>query len=250
VAAARRCLQGGRVRPRGLAPALDRHRDQVRVRDHRVDLLALETVIVGDVRARADAQGLAGQADQAAQALRVVQLVMEQGLGDGALGEVVHALPAAALRAHHLAVHQRALYGHLGARPVPPLAGLLRAAQLRGREGAFRAELLDDLVVGAVRQVVVPVRAGAVGAAAEGEVGPFLHGEDAGGVGPVLEGVGVGPVGLVDGFAAYRAQAGVRDEFVGAGQDGDRVELDRAEVSQDAADAGPAVGGAQEALGP
>jgi hypothetical protein len=37
---------------------------------------------------------------------------------------------------------------------------------------------------------------------------------------------------------------------VGAGEDGDGVELDRAEVTEDAADAGLAVGGAEEALCP
>jgi hypothetical protein len=140
------------IRPGGLGPALHRDRDQTRVREHRVDLLALEAVVVGDVRARADAQGLAREPDQTAQALRVVQLVVEQVARDGALGEVVHPLPAAALRAHHLAVHQRALDGDLRARPVPPLAGLLRAAQVGGRERAFGLQLLDDLVVRAVRQ--------------------------------------------------------------------------------------------------
>lgn len=258
MAAPRGRLQGRGIRPGGLGPALHRDRDQTGVREHRVDLLALEAVVVGDVRARADAQGLAREPDQTAQALRVVQLVVEQIARDGALGEVVHPLPASALRAHHLAVHQRALDGDLRARPVPPLAGLLRAAQVGGRERAFGLQLLDDLVVRAVRQVVVPVRAGAVGAAAEREVRPLLDGEDAGGVRPVLEGVGAGrsravgrggPVGAVHRLAADRAQAGVRDEFVGAGQDGDRVELDRAQVPQYASDAAPAVGGAQETLG-
>lgn len=131
VAAARGCLQGRRVCPGRLAPALDRDRDQARVGDHGVYLLALETVVVGEVRARADAQGLARQPDQAAEALRVIQLVVQQGLRDRALGEVVDALPAAALHAHHLAVHERALDGDLGAGPVPPLAGALGAAQLR-----------------------------------------------------------------------------------------------------------------------
>lgn len=237
MAAARRCLQGRRIGPGRPAPALDRDRDQAGVGDHRVDLLGLEAVVVGDVRARADAQGLAGEADQAAQALGVVQIVVQQGLWDGAFGEVVHALPAAALDAHHLAVHEGPLDGHLRARPVPPLAGLLRAAQIRGGEGAFGAELLDDLVVGAVGEGVVPVGAVAVGAAAEGEVGPLLDGEDAGGVGPVLEGVCVGPVGVLDRLAADGAEAGVRNEFVGAGEDRDGVELDRAQMAEDAADA-------------
>lgn len=130
-----------------------------------------------------------GQADQTAYALGVVQVVVQQGVRDGALREVVHPLPAAALHADHLAVHQGPFDGDLLAGPVPPFAGALRAAQFRGREGALGAELFDDAVVGVVRELVVPVGAGSVGAAAEGEVGPFLDGEDAGGVGPVLEGV-------------------------------------------------------------
>ncbi|GAA3504043.1 hypothetical protein GCM10019016_111560 [Streptomyces prasinosporus] len=192
--------------------------------------------------------------DQAAQALGVVQFVVQQGLGDRALGEVVDPLPAAALDAHHLAVHQRALDGDLGAGPVPPVAGALGAAQFRGRERALRAELLDHLVVGAVGELVVPHRPGAVGAAAEGEVGPLLDGEDARGVRPVLERVrrpGTRlPVRVLDGRAAHGAQTGVGDELVGAGQDRDRVELHRAQVAEDPPDAGAAVGGAEEALGP
>lgn len=249
VTAARGCLQGRRVGPGGLAPALDRDRDQARVGDHRVDLLALEAVVVGDVRAGADAQGLARQGDQAAEALRVIQLVVQQRLRDRALGEVVHPLPAAALHAHHLAVHEGALYGDFRAGPVPPLAGALGAAQLRRGERAFGAELLDDLVVGAVGEVVVPVRAASVGAAAEREVGPLLHGEDARGVGPVLEGVRLGPVRVLDRPAGDRAEAGVRDQFVGAGEDRDGVELDRAEMAEHAAHARAAVGGAEETLG-
>ena len=109
---------------------------------------------------------------------------------DGALGEVVDPLPAAPLGADHLAVHQGPLDGDLRLRPVPPLPAVLRAAQLRGRQRALGAQLLDHRVVGAVRQVVVPVRAGAVGAAAEGEVRPLLDRQDAGRVRPVLEGCG------------------------------------------------------------
>ena len=138
----------------------------------------------------------------------------------------------------------------LVAGPVPPLAAVLRAAQLRGGERAFGAQLLDHLSYAPSGQVVVPVRAGAVGAAAEGEVGPLLDGQDAGGVRPVLEGVRpLGPVGVLDRLAADRAQPGVRDQLVGAGQHRDRVQLDGAEMAQHAADAGPAVGRAQEALG-
>lgn len=223
--------------------------DQAGVGDHGVHLLGLEAVVVGEVRAGADAEGLAGQVDQAAQALGVVEVVVQQVGGDGALGEVVDALPAAAFDADDLAVHEGALHGDLGAGPVPPLAGALGAAELGGGEGALGAQLLDDLVVHAVREGVVPVRAVAVGAAAEREVGPLLDGEDARGVRPVLEGVGVGPVGLLHGGAADGAEAGVGDEFVAAGQDGDGVELDRAQVAEDAADACLAVGAAEEALG-
>lgn len=114
---------------------------------------------------------------------------------------------------------------------------------------AFGAELFDDLVVGAVRQGVVPVRAGSVGAAAEGEVGPFLHGEDAGGVGPVLEGVCVLPVGGVYCLAAYGAGRAygmsswerARTEIVSSWT---------AEVSQDSADTRPCGPGCPGGPGP
>lgn len=183
------------------------------------------------------------------QALGVVQLVVEEGVRDGALGEVVHPLPAASFGAHHLAVHQRALDGDLGLRPVPPLALVLGAAQVRRGQRAFGPQLLDHLLVRPVGQVVVPVRAGAVGAAAEGEVRPLLDGEDAGGVRPVLEGVAVRPVRLVHRLAAHRAQARVRNQLVRPGEDRDRVELDRAQVAQHAPHPAPAVGGAHESLG-
>ena len=94
------------------------------------------------------------------------------------------------------------------------------------------------------------MRAGAVGAAAEGEVGPLLDGQDAGGVRPVLEACGRSvqyASSTVVRPTAPRRAYGI--ELVGAGQHRDRVELDRAEVAQHAADAGPAVRGAQESLG-
>ena len=94
------------------------------------------------------------------------------------------------------------------------------------------------------------MRAGAVGAAAEGEVGPFLDGEDAGGVGPVLEGVRVASsrrLSTVLRPTAPRRAYGIssweraRTEMVSS--------WTAPEVTEDAADAGPAVGGAEEALG-
>jgi len=45
------------------------------------------------------------------------------------------------------------------------------------------------------------------------------------------------------------AEAGVRNELMGARQHRDRVQLDRAEMAEDTADAGSAVGRAEKALG-
>lgn len=240
--------QRRRVRPRGLPPARHRHRHEPRRLDHRVELLPLDAVVVGDVRARAHAQRLARLPHQAPHALGVVQLVMEQRLWDRPLRQVVDPLPAAPLDHHHLAVHQRPLDGDLPVGPVPPLALVLRAAQLRRGLRALGPQLVDHLVVRPGRQIVVPVRAVAVRAAAEREVRPLLDRQDAGGVRPVLEGVSVGPVGVLDRLTAHGAQARVRNELVRAGQYGDRVELDLTEGAQHPADPGPAVGSAQEPL--
>lgn len=181
--------------------------------------------------------------------LQVVQLVMEQWAGDRAFGQVVHPLPAAPLRAHHLSVHQRPLDRDLRRRPVPPLAAVLRAAQFGGRQRALGAQLLDHGLVRRLGQVVVPLWAVAVGAAAEGEVRPLLDGQDAGRVGPVLEGAATGPVGVLDGRAPDGAQPGVRNELVRARQDGDGVQLHRAEMAQHPAHPAPPVGRAQKPLG-
>lgn len=250
-----------RIRPGGLGPGLDRHRHQSGVLDDGVHLLALEAVVVGEVRAGGHAHRGAGLGDQAPRARGVVEVVVEQRLGDGALGEVVDPLPAAAFGADHVAGVQQPLHGDLGLGPVPPLAAVATAAQLGGGERAVGPEAVQDGGAGArgVLHDVPAVALGAPGAAAEGEERPLLDGQDAGGVRPVLEavrsgrGVALGgrrPVGALDGRAADRAEAGVGDELVGAGQHGDRVELDGAEVAQHAADAGPAVRCPEQALRP
>ncbi len=194
-------------------------------------------------------EGPARQRDQPPPALGVAQLVVQQGIRNGPLGQVVDPLPAAPLGAHHLAIHQGPLDGDLGRRPVPPLAAVLRAAQLGGRQRALGAQLLDHGVVHPVGQIVVPVRAGAVGAPAEREVRPLLDGQDARGVRPVLEGAAARPVGLLHRPAAHRTEAGVGDQLVRAGQHRDRVQLHRAEVAQHPRHPRPAVRSPQEALG-
>ena len=67
---------------------------------------------------------------------------------------------------------------------------------------------------------------------------------------PVFEGSGrVVPVCPLDLLPADGAEPGVRDELVGAGQDGDRVELDRAQAAQDRGRTAAAGLGAQKPLG-
>lgn len=249
VASARLLGECLRVRPGGLRPALHHDRDQPRVRHHGVELLALQPVVVRDVAAGADAQGRARQCHQPPPALGVAQIVVQQRIRNGPLGQVVDPLPAAPLGAHHLAVHQGPLDGDLGRRPVPPLAAVLRAAQLGRRQRALVAQLLDHGVVRTVGQIVAPVRVGAVGAAAEREVRPLLDGQDARRVRPVLEGPAARPVGVLHRPAAHRAQPGVGDQLVRAGQHRDRVQLDRAEVPQHPRHPCPAVRSPQEALG-
>lgn len=181
--------------------------------------------------------------------LGVAQVVVEHGVRDRPLGQVVDPLPAAPLGADHLAVHQGPFDGDLGGRPVPPLPAVLRAAELGRRQRALGAQLLDHRVVRAVGQIVVPVRAGAVGPAAEREVGPLLDGQDARGVRPVLEGAAARPVRLLHRAPAHRAEPGVRNQLVRAGQHRDGVQLDRSEVAQHPGHARPAVRSPQEALG-
>ena len=120
--------------------------------------------------------------------------------GHGALGEVVDPLPAAALRAHHLAGVQQPLHGDLRLGPVPPRAAVLGAAELGGGQRPLGRELVEHGRAGAlgVRQHVPAVTARPPGPAPEGEVRPLLDRQDAGGVRPVLEGVVVRPVRLLD----------------------------------------------------
>jgi hypothetical protein len=79
--------------------------------------------------------------------------------------------------------------------------------------------------------VVPPHPPGPEGPAPEGEVGPMLERQDAGGVGPVLEGGRLGrmPVGSLDLLTRDRPQPGVGDQLVGPGEHADRVELHRAD---------------------
>lgn len=249
------------VGPGGLSPALDLDRDQSGVRDDGIDLLGLEAVVVRQIGAGGHAHGGTGLGDQAAEACGVVQIVVEQGIRDGAFGEVVDAFPGAALRADHLAGVEQPLHRDLGLGPVPPLPAVPPAAQLRGGQRAVGPQTVQDRGTGAVGILhdVPAVALGPAGAAAEGEVRPLLDGQDAGGVGPVLEAVrpcrgragrSRGPVGGLDGGAADGAEPGVRHQLMGAGQHRDRVELDGAQMPQHPAHPRPPVRGTQQTLGP
>ena len=67
----------------------------------------------------------------------VIELDVEQALGDRPVGEVVDALEALPPPADELAGVEELFGGDLGLGPVPPWAALLRAAELTGRERTF-----------------------------------------------------------------------------------------------------------------
>lgn len=241
--AAGRGGQRGGVGPGGLSPALDLDRDQPGVRDDGIHLLGFEAVVVRQVGAGGHPHGGPGLRDQTAEALGVVQIVVEQSVRDGALGEVVHTLPGAAFRTDHIAGVQQPLHRDLGLGPVPPLAAFAPATQLRSGERAIGLQAVQHGGAGAlgVLHDVPAVALGAAGTPAEGEVRPLLDGEDAGGVRPVFKAVRrcrrrVGrsrsPVSGLDGVAAQSAEPGVRHQLMGAGQHRDRVQLHRAQLPQ------------------
>ncbi len=206
-------------------------------------------MVVGEIGLRGHAHGRAGLGHQAPQALGVGQGVVVEIARHRALGQVVHPLPAAPPHAHHVAEHQRPLDRDLGVAPVPPGAAVLRAAEVGGGQRALGAQLVEHPVIGAARQLVMPLVARAVGAAAEREQRPLLDRQHAGGVRPVLERVVPRPVRLLHRRPADRAEPGVGQQLVGAGEHGDGVQLDRAEAAQHAPHPGPAVRGPEQSLG-
>ena len=168
--------------------------------------------------------------------------------GDGALGEVVDALPVAAGGADGVAAEVEGFEGELGVGPGPPAAAAFAcAADVGCGDGAF-AEAGADFGEGLLRDLDAVDAAAHLGAS-EGEVGPGLDGEDAGGVCVVLEGAGgLAPVGVFDAGARGRAGAGVGDELVRAGEDGDGVELDGTGAAEDVGGGFGSIGGEREAL--
>ena len=72
--------------------------------------------------------------------------------GKGALGQVVHPLPAAALDATDIADVEQPLHRDLHLGPVPPLAAVLGAAELCRGERSLGAQLGQHLRAGLLRQ--------------------------------------------------------------------------------------------------
>ena len=127
-------------------------------------------------------------------------------------------------------------------------AALARAAEIGGGDGAVfqsGAHFVEDVGVRERRP-----DAAAELTASKRERRPDFEREDAGGVRVVLEGArGLAPVGVLDCGAADGAEAGVGDELVRAGEDGDGVELDGAGAAKDVGDGVGAIGCEGEALG-
>ncbi len=245
----RRRVGPGRAGRALRAPAGHLDRDEPGVGQHRVDLLGPEPVVVRQVGPGRHPERGAALGDQRAQALVIARLAAEQLGRDGPFGQLVDPLPAPALGADHVAEGERPLHRDLRVGPVPPLGGLLRAAQSGGGERALGAELVQHVPVGLRGHLVAPeVAALAVPAAAEGEQRPLLDRQHTGRVRPVLEARPAAPVRRLDGGPPDRAEPRVRDQLVRAGQHRDRVQLDGAQVPEHPAHPGPAVRRPEQAL--
>jgi hypothetical protein len=236
VPAAHRRLERRRIGPGRRLPARHRGRHEAGLLEHRVDLLAAQAVVLGEVRARGHAERAAGLADEAGQAGRVVRVVGQHRGRQHAVRQVVDALPAPPRRAHHLADVEQPLDRDLDVAPVPPLAAPLPAAQLAGGQRPLRPQAVEHAAQRAPRHGVPALPAGPERPPPEPEPRPFLHRQHAGRVRPVLEGLAA-PVGALDRFPPDRPEPRVGHELVRARQHGDRVELHRAQRAQHRRDA-------------
>ena len=175
------------------------------------------------------------------------------GVGDGPLGEVVDPLPAAPLGADHLAVCRAATPRRSSSRTSPTTAPPFFAppSSVAVSGPSARSWSSDRVVASPSGSSCPAAAAGAVGAAAEGEVRPLLDGQDAGGVRPVLEGVAAsGPVRALDRARGRRRRAGRTGSARGSG----RARRSCRAAPRRGARSTPrtpaaAVGGAEEALG-
>ena len=205
-----------------------------------------------------DQVGLGGHAQRPARGGRqpdhalLVGGVGGQQLGrQHALGQVVHPAPAGPADAGDLAGVQQPLHGDLGVGPVPPGAALLGPAQLGGRQRALGPDPGQHRRADVGVALVPALAPGQQGAAPEAVVGPLLDGQHAGGMGPVLERVRQPrvPVSALDPLPADRAEAGVGDQLMRAGQHADGVQLDGAQPAQHGGHPATAAVGADQALG-
>ena len=244
---ARRRGQRGRVGPAGhrLARHLDGDRGQpggqrgiggqLRVPGLAVGQLA-QPVIVDQVGPGDHAERPGGHPGQVGQALRVGLLAVQQLAGEHPLGQVVHPAPAVPPDADDFAHVQQPLDGDLRVRPVPPRAAGLGPAQLGRVQRAVRAQPGQHLGAGPLVALVPAAAPGAQRPAPERVPRPLLDRQHARRVRPVLERGRAAriPVGPLDPLPRHRAEPGVGDQLVRAGQHADRVQLDRADPAQHA----------------
>ena len=222
---------------------------QLRVPGLAVGQLA-EPVVVDQVRAGDHAERPGRHPGQVGQAFGVGRIAVQQLAGQHPPGQVIHAAPAVPADADHLAHIQQPLHGDLRFRPVPPGTARLGPAELSGVQRPFGAQPGQHLGAGTFVALMPAPAPGAERAAAERVPGPLLQGQDAGRVRPVLEGGRLArvPVGALDPLPGHRPEPGVRDEFVGAGQHADGVQLHCAQPAQHGRHATAAPVGPQEPL--
>ena len=233
-----------------VAPALDADRDQAAAFEHRVDLHALQPVVVGEVGAGCDAQPRPGLGDEPRPAVLVVRLLCEQLGGHRALGQLVDAPPAAALTHTTSPTSSRSssatLAGvqshHSPPACLPPPSSLVvsgpssrRRAWIASRTSPARAppQRSDDRgAPGGGRRT----RASRPSAGRTSRATSTRR--------PAARRSSTRPRPP----PAHRAEPRVGHELVRAGEDRDRVELHRAQAPQQRGHAAAAVGGAEDAL--
>ena len=112
---------------------------ELRAVERRGEAAFEQAEVVGEIASCGDATRACGDLDEIAVGLRRRGFVREETRGDGALREVVDALPVAARGDDGFATKIEGFEGELCVRPAPPAAfALARAAEVGGGDGAAR----------------------------------------------------------------------------------------------------------------
>ena len=204
-------------------------------------------MVFGEVLDRRHSQRTPGLPDEPPQARRVVGIVGDHLRRQHPLGQVVDALPRAALGADDLADVQQPLDGDLDVRPVPPVGAATTTAELGHRHRPVGAQRREDAVAHLLAHLVPALTASAEVTSPEGEHRPLLDREHARCVRPVLERAAA-PVRVLDPLARHRPEPRIGDELVRAREHRDRVELHGAEAAQHGGGTATPAVGAQQAL--